>query len=196
MEFAKMQTDKISDEILCERARGGDRQAEEALVMRYQMLTRACARPYFLAGGDSEDLIQEAMFGLLKAIREYDIHRGTSFHTFAEACIKNRIRSAVTAAARGKHAPLNNSVPLESDMMGNDNSPEELMIHREESEERLSKINQQLSPLEQRILSLFLQGFSYRDIAEQIKRPAKSVDNAIQRIRHKMAKVYGVFSES
>ena len=170
--------------------------AEENLVVRYQQLTRACARPYFLAGGDSEDLIQEAMFGLLKAIREFDPGRSVSFHTFAEVCVRNRIRSAVTAAARGKHTPLNHSVPYELAIQGNEDSPEELVINREEGEERLEQVNQQLSPLERHILSLYLQGLSYQDIGQQVHRPVKSVDNAIQRIRRKVAKLYGGSSES
>ncbi len=196
MELTKEQMSELSDEVLCVNACAGDRASEEALVMRYQQLTRACARPYFLAGGDSEDLIQEAMFGLLKAIREFDPGRNASFHTFAEVCVRNRIRSAVAAAARGKHTPLNHSVPFERSMLGNDSNPEELVITREEGEERLNFINRQLSPLEQRILALYLQGLSYRDIAYQVGRPEKAVDNAVQRIRRKVAKVYGVFSES
>ena len=196
MDFTKEQICELSDEILCATACAGDRESEEALVVRYQQLTRACARPYFLAGGDSEDLIQEAMFGLLKAIREFDSQRGVSFHTFAEVCVRNRIRSAVASAARGKHTPLNHSVPFEPSMGKQEDSPEELMITREEGEERLERINRQLSPLEQRILALYLQGLSYRDIGRQVSRPVKSVDNAVQRIRRKVAKAYGVFSES
>ncbi len=164
--------------------------------MRYQRLPRSCARPYFLAGGDSEDLIQEAMFGLLKAIREFDVQRDASFRTFAEVCIRNRIRSAVTAAMRGKHVPLNDSVPFESPMLGNENSPEELFINREEEQEQMTRINRRLSPLEQQILSLYLQGYSYRDIGLQVGRPTKSVDNAVQRIRRKVTEQYGDFSES
>ena len=170
--------------------------AEEALVMRYLRLVRACARPYFLAGGDSEDLIQEAMFGLLKAIREFDARRDTQFRTFAEVCIRNRIRSAVTAAARDKHSPLNNSVPFEAMMMGSDRSPEEMFIGREEEQERMAKINQTLSWFEQDVLRLYLRGYSYQEIGAQIGRPAKSVDNAVQRIRRKMADQHGDFSES
>ena len=196
MDFTNDQIWKLSDEVLWASARAGDREAEEALVVRYQQLTRACARPYFLAGGDSEDLIQEAMFGFLKAIQEFDPQRGVSFRTFAETCIRNRIRSAVTSAARGKHTPLNHSVPYEPSMGEQEDSPEDLMISREEGEERLERINRHLSPLEQRILSLYLQGLSYRDIGRQVSRPVKSVDNAVQRIRRKVAKAYGVFSES
>ncbi len=196
MDFTVHQISEYDDEALCARAAAGDRLAEEALVMRYQRLPRSCARPYFLAGGDSEDLIQEAMFGLLKAIREFDVQRDTSFRTFAEICIRNRIRSAVTAAMRGKHVPLNDSVPFESPMLGNENSPEELFINREEEQEQMTRINRRLSPLERQILSLYLQGYSYRDIGLQVGRPTKSVDNAVQRIRRKVTEQYGDFSES
>lgn len=196
MEFTNQKTSEPSDEFLCARACAGERGAEELLVVRYQRLTRACARPYFLAGGDSEDLIQEAMIGLLKAIREYDPRRGVSFHAFAEVCVRNRIRSAVTAAARGKYAPLNHSVPFDLAVQGREDSPEELFISREEEAERLEQVNQRLSPLERQILALYLQGFSYRDIGLQAGRPAKSVDNAVQRIRRKVAQLYGGFSES
>lgn len=196
MDFTDHKISKYSDEELCTQALTGDRMAEEALVMRYLRLVRACARPYFLAGGDSEDLIQEAMFGLLKAIREFDARRDTQFRTFAEVCIRNRIRSAVTAAARDKHSPLNNSVPFEAMMMGSDRSPEEMFIGREEEQERMAKINQKLSWFEQDVLRLYLRGYSYQEIGAQIGRPAKSVDNAVQRIRRKMADQHGDFSES
>lgn len=190
-------TSEWSDEALCASAQGGDRTAEEVLVARYQQLTRACARPYFLAGGDSEDLIQEAMFGLLKAIREYDASRQAAFHTFAQVCVRNRIRSAITAAARDKHTPLNHSVPLDGAVIGEGgDSPEELLLSREATQERLDRVNRQLSSLEQRILALYLQGLSYREIGQQVARPVKAVDNAVQRIRRKVAKLYGVFSES
>ena len=103
-----------SDEALCAQAAAGDRRAEESLVVRYNRLVRMCARPYFLAGGDSEDLIQEGMVGLLGAIREYDPGKAASFRTYAEICVKNRLFSAVKAAARDKHTPLNNSVSFET----------------------------------------------------------------------------------
>ncbi len=190
------QQSEQSDELLCRLAAGGDRAAEEELVKRYLRMVRVCARPYFLAGGDSEDLIQEAMFGLLKAIREFDPQRDAAFRTFAEICIRNRIRSAVAAAARDKHAPLNNSVPFEPPMMGSGASPEDLYISREEEAERLDRLYSRLSPLERRILALFLRGLSYREISAQTGRSVKSVDNAVQRIRHKVAGTLGDFSES
>lgn len=186
---------EYSDEFLCQLAAAGDCGAEEELVKRYFRPVRICARPYFLAGGDSEDLIQEAMFGLLKAIREFDSQRDALFSTFAEVCIRNRIRSAVATAARDKHAPLNNSVPIESPMLGSSSDPEELYISREEDEERLSKLRKHLSPLEQNILTLYLRGLSYGEIAAQVGKTAKSVDNAVQRIRRKVAGNFGDFSE-
>lgn len=190
------QISEYSDEVLCKLAAGGRRDAEEELVKRYFRQVRVCARPYFLAGGDSEDLIQEAMFGLLKAIREFDPSHEARFKTFAEVCIRNRIRSAVTSAARSKHAPLNDSVPFESPMLGSGASPEELYISREEEAERFSRLDQQLSSLERNVLTLFLLGLSYQEISEQVGRPIKSVDNAVQRIRRKVAGNFGVFSES
>lgn len=187
---------EYSDETLCSLAAQGCRDAEEELVKRYFRQVRVCARPYFLAGGDSEDLIQEAMFGLLKAIREFEPNRDTRFRTFAEICIRNRIRSAVTNAARNKHAPLNDSVPFENPMLGSEASPEELYISREEETERLTRLGRQLSPLEREVLTRFLLGLSYQEISEQVGRPVKSVDNAVQRIRRKVAGSLGVFSES
>lgn len=156
--------------------------------MRYNRLVRICSRPFFLAGGDSEDLIQEAMFGLLKAIREFDPARDVSFHTFAEVCIRNRIRSVVSAAVRDKYAPLNNSVPMEdeSDVQDPTSGPEESLISREERLERLERLTAKLSSFEKKVLSLYLEGFSYEEIALQLGRPVKSVDNAVQRIRHKV----------
>ena len=189
-------TNEYSDEELCLQAASGNRAAEEILVKRYLRMVRICARPYFLAGGDSEDLIQEATFGLLKAIREFSPEHDTRFKTFAEVCIRNRIRSAVATASRSKHAPLNDSIPFESPMLGSGASPEELYINREEEAERLWRLDQRLSPLERKILSLFLHGLSYREISEQVGRPIKSVDNAIQRIRRKVAGDFGVISES
>lgn len=190
------QISEYSDEALCALAANGFRSAEEELVKRYFRQVRVCARPYFLAGGDSEDLIQEAMFGLLKAIREFDPKHDARFKTFAEVCIRNRIRSAVTNAARSKHAPLNDSVPFESPMLGSGASPEELYIIREEEAERLTRLGERLSSLECEVLKLFLLGLSYQEISEQVGRSIKSVDNAVQRIRRKVAGNFGVFSES
>lgn len=189
-------TTEYSDEVLCDKAQRGDLNAEEELVLRYQRQVRMCARPFFLAGGDSEDLIQEAMFGLIKAIREFDPSRDNRFRTFADVCIRNRIRSAITSALRGKHTPLNDSVPFESVMGESDSSPEDLFISQEEREERMTQLSRCLSALEQRVLALFLQGLSYQEISIQVGRSVKSVDNAVQRIRRKVAPYYGDISKS
>ena len=162
-----------SDEVLCGRAAAGDRVAEERLVIRYNRLVRVCARPYFLAGGDSEDLIQEGMVGLLAAIREYD---------------------------PSKHTPLNNSVSFETPLFcGNGDryayrasvqhleDPEEIFLSREAFRERMEALMGQLSGFEANVLRLYLTGLSYSEIAAEVKKSPKSVDNAVQRIRRKLA---------
>jgi len=189
-----------SDEALCARAASGDRIAEEALVIRYHRLVRICARPYFLTGGDSEDLIQEGMVGLLAAVREYDPEKGAGFRTYAEVCIKHRLISAIKAAARDKHTPLNNSVPFETPLFSENggryaygtyslalDDPEEILIGREAFQERVRALEGQLSGFEARILRLYLNGLSYSEIAAEVNRSPKSVDNAVQRIRRKLA---------
>ena len=188
MDITAFQNTQYSDEALCALAAGGDRGAEEALVLRYHRVVRICARPFFLAGGDSEDLIQEAMFGLLKAIREFDPGRDAAFRTFAEVCIRNRILTVVSAAGREKHAPLNNSVSMEEEAGLPDRAfgPEDTLILREEQVERLQRLRTKLSPLERKVLSLYLEGYSYEEIAARVGRSVKSVDNAVQRIRRKV----------
>lgn len=185
----------ITDEELCLMNR---RDAEEELVLRHTKLVRACARPYFLAGGDGEDLIQEGMLGLIKAVREYDAGRQASFKTYAELCIKHRLYSAIRSATGGKHSPLNESVSLEtpsfsehvplsrfSDAQQHQN-PEELIIGREAFEELSGRLKGQLSEFEAKVLGLYLEGLSYREIGAKINKSLKSVDNAVQRIRRKV----------
>ena len=172
--------------------------AEEALAERYARVVRMCARPYFLAGGDSEDLIQEGMLGLLSAIREYDETKGATFKTYAETCIHNRIRSAVRSANRMKNAPLNDGVSLEdvlsdeSQSLGTNfyaRSPEEQVLARETENEFISAYSRCLSKLEANILRLYLDGLSYGEMAAASGRDVKAVDNAVQRIRRKLAKL-------
>lgn len=177
----------------------GDRSAEEELVKRYMQLVRACARPFFLAGGDSEDLIQEGMFGLLSAIKQYDPENGTAFRTFAEHCIKMRLLSAIKSASRMKHFPLNDGMSLEQ-LSEESNSqlsagteifnrmPEDLILARESKEELYNALSNCLSKLESKVLDLYLDGLSYQDIASKLGKDTKSVDNAVQRIRHKLAR--------
>mgnify|MGYP002572546625 FL=1 len=200
-----------ADEALCTLAASGDRIAEEALVMRYHRLVRICARPYFLAGGDSEDLIQEGMVGLLAAIREYDSGKAASFRTFAEVCIKNRLISVIKAAARDKHIPLNNYVSFETPLFSGNGDhyaygaadqlqedPEAILLGREAFQERMRALEGQLSGFEASILRLYLNGLSYSEIAAEVNKSPKSGDNAVQRIRRKLAQhhSFGDFSES
>ena len=190
----------LGDEELCALAAAGDRGAEEALVLRYNRLVRMCARPYFLAGGDSEDLIQEGMLGLLSAIREYVPGKAAVFRTYAEVCVRNRLYSAVKAAARNKHTPLNHSVSIETPLYdraseryvsgppgGHAGDPEEILLNRESFRERMEELVGQLSGLEASILRLYLNGLSYSEIAVEVNKSPKSVDNAVQRIRRKLA---------
>ncbi len=190
---------KLSDEELCSMASEGDRIAEEVLVSRYYRLVRTCARPYFLAGGDSEDLTQEGMVGLVKAVREYDSKKEASFRTFAEICIRSRLYSVLRSAARDKHRVLNQSVSLNASEFNSDSyppstnhltqrSPEDFLIDREYAATLLSCVRKQLSAFEAEILGYYLDGLSCRKIAESVGRSPKSVDNAVQRIRRKVAR--------
>lgn len=189
-----------SDETLCSLAASGDRIAEECLAVRYGRLVRVCARPYFLAGGDSEDLIQEGMIGLLSAIRGFSPEKEANFRTYAQVCIQNRLRSAVKAAARGKHQVLNQSVPLEEQPFDEGaesypygvktlhiSDPEDELISREDREDRMKLLQSKLSGFEQTVLELYLGGLSYGEIAQRLRKPLKSVDNAVQRIRRKVS---------
>jgi RNA polymerase sporulation-specific sigma factor len=194
MEYAVLDDDRLQ-----QLAMSGDREAEEALAERYLRLVRACARPLFLAGGDSEDLIQEGTFGLLSAIRKYSPEDGTSFKSFAEHCVRMRLLSAIKSASRLKHIPLNDGISLEelSEDPGADiaalpesfrQNPERLILAKESREELSAAFSRCLSRFEVKVLNLYLEGLSYREIAERLCRNAKSVDNAVQRIRRKLAR--------
>lgn len=190
----------LSDTELHEMCIGGDAEAENELAARYSRIVRACARPFFLAGGDSEDLTQEGMLGLLSAIREYDPESNASFKTYAELCIKRRLISAVRSASRMKHAPLNEGVSLdeilsEEAQPGSAYSgesfrrvPEEQVLARESTNDFISSVSRYLSDFEVTILTHYLDGLSYNEIASMTGRSLKSVDNAVQRIRHKLAR--------
>lgn len=191
--------ERRSDEELCLLAASGSRLAEETLVTRYNRLVRTCARPFFLAGGDSEDLTQEGMVGLITAVREYDAGKEASFRTFAEICIRSRLYSVLRAAARDKQQPLNQSLSLDDSHFdsnpltsGTSNlaqrNPEDFLIDREHTAALLSGVRKQLSEFEAKILGFYLDGLSCREIAKAVNKPPKSVDNAVQRIRRKVAR--------
>lgn len=188
-----------SDEELCSLAAGGDLEAEAALVTRYYAVVRACARPLFLAGGDGEDLIQEGMFGLVRAIREFRDGKAATFRTYAEVCIRNRLYSALRAAARDKHAPLNQSVSLDHPFFDSSSfiagafdashtDPELLISDRDYVESVLTSVTRQLSEFEAQILGYYLDGLSCQEIAKIVGKSPKSVDNAVQRVRRKTAR--------
>ena len=187
------QLENLSDEELCSLSRAGQRQAEDVLATRYHWLVRSCARPYFLIGGDSEDLMQEGMFGLIKAMREFDPQRSSLFRPFAGLCIRQQVCSALRRDASQRNAPLNQSVPLNPSLL-NANSvfaqvdPERLLIDREKAASLLENTRKQLSAFEEKILGLLLDGLAYGEIAETVGKPIKSVDNAVQRIRRKVAR--------
>ena len=189
----KDQLEFLNDEEHCSLRRAWQRQAEDVLATRYHWLVRSCARPYFLIGGDSEDLMQEGMFGLIKAMREFDPQRSSLFRHFAGLCIHQQVCSALRRDASQKNAPLNQSVPLNPSLL-NANSvfaqvdPERLLIDREKAASLLENTRKQLSAFEEKILGLFLDGLAYGEIAENVGKPIKSVDNAVQRIRRKVAR--------
>ncbi len=190
---------EMEDGALCRLVAQGNREAEEILVTRYNRLVRICARPFFLVGGDSEDLIQEGMLGLLKAIRNYDASRDASFRTFAEICIRSRLYSILRSQNRNKHAALNHSIVVEAPFFDSNSytvgtldlsrsNPEDLMILQENFNEMWKRVQNQLSEFEAKILGFYLDGLSYQEIAVMVSKSPKSVDNAVQRIRRKVAR--------
>ena len=188
----------LGDEELLRRLRAGDADAEEALYMRYKPVVRSRARTYFLVGADREDIIQEGMIGLYKAVCDYEFDKQASFRVFAELCITRQIISAVKAATRLKHAPLNSAVSLQSTFDQSErsleqmllptqsNDPEAILMQRQQYDSMHQAMLQLLSPLEKEVLSMYLKGMSYQEIAQKLQRSEKSVDNALQRIKNKL----------
>ncbi len=190
------------DEEVIGDARSGNNKALEYLINKYKSFVRAKARTYFLIGADREDIIQEGMIGLYKAIRDFREDKLSSFRAFAELCITRQIITAIKTATRQKHIPLNSYVSLnkpifdeESDRTLMDiiseesiSDPEEMIINREEFTGIEVKMGEILSGLEWEVLSLYLQGRSYQEIAEELDRHVKSIDNALQRVKRKLEK--------
>lgn len=192
---------KTDEEIVIE-ARNGDNRALEYLLCKYQNFVKAKAKSYFLIGADKEDIYQEGMIGLFKAIRDFRTDKLASFKAFAELCVTRQIITAVKTATRQKHIPLNTYVSLnkpiydeESDRTLLDiisgvkvSDPEELVISREEVESIENEIGEVLSDLEMEVLMSYLDGKSYQEIACDLDRHAKSIDNALQRVKRKLEK--------
>jgi len=192
----------MTDEAIVALANDGDLDAQDFLINKYKNFVRAKARSYFLIGADREDIIQEGMIGLYKAIRDFKPDKLSSFRAFAELCITRQIITAIKTATRQKHIPLNSYVSLnkpiydeESDrtlldiISGNRiTDPEEFIIGHEDFLKIEAKIGEILSSLEKEVLSLYLQGRSYQEIAVLLNRHIKSIDNALQRVKRKIEK--------
>ncbi|MFZ5651298.1 MAG: RNA polymerase sporulation sigma factor SigH [Bacillota bacterium] len=190
----------LIDEDVVEYAREGDDVALEYLINKYKNFVRAKARSYFLIGADREDIIQEGMIGLYKAIRDFRMDKLSSFRAFAELCITRQIITAIKTATRQKHIPLNSYVSLNKPIYDEDSDrtlldvisgtkitdPEELIISREEFDDIEEKMGEILSSLEWKVLMSYLEGKSYQEIAEDLKRHVKSIDNALQRVKRKL----------
>lgn len=189
-----------TDEELARRARQGDEAAMQRLVQRFRPMLRERCRHHFLVGADPDDLTQEALIGLYLAVRAHDPAAGASFRTFAELCVSRQLVSAVRAATRLKHGPLNDYVPLHAPLGdGSDRTladvlagpcssdPVEEVVARERVRTLRGHVARALSELEVEVLRLHLDGVGYREIAVRLQRRAKSVDNALQRIRRKLA---------
>lgn len=193
---------KLEDEKIVECARNDDVEALEYLINKYRHFVRAKARSYFLIGADREDIIQEGMIGLYKAIRDFRPDKLSSFRAFAELCITRQIITAIKTATRQKHIPLNSYVSLNKPIYDEDSDrilldiisgpkitdPEELVISREEFDDIEEKIGELLSSLERDVLMSYLEGKSYQEIAEELDRHVKSIDNALQRVKRKLEK--------
>ncbi len=190
---------KMRDDELLELFHGGNGEAGSELAVRYRPLIKRCTRPYFLVGGDSEDLIQEGMIGLVSSMQSYRRDSEASFKSYAEVCIRRRILSAIKAASRFKHMPLNYRLSLE-ELYGKDGealgalaeeyarTPEELVIEQENKNDLYMLARSLLSPLEKRVLAGYLDGASYEEIAARCRKPVKSVDSALQRIKRKLSR--------
>lgn len=192
--------EELSDEMLIEQVHQGNTEALDYLITKYRLFVKAKARSYFLIGADREDIVQEGMIGLYKAIRDFKGDKLSSFRAFAELCITRQIITAIKTATRQKHIPLNSYVSLDKPIYDEESDrtlmdiitssesedPEHLMINREEYSRLEGKIGEILSELEQQVLALYLDGQSYNEISEELNRHVKSIDNALQRVKRKL----------
>ena len=192
-----MKYEAYSDEELIVKLREGDGDIADYLIEKYKPLVRKKTNAMYLIGGENEDLIQEGMIGLFKAIRNYNEEKGCNFFSFAELCIGSQLYSALESSNRKKHQPLNtyisfsategeNGMTLEELLTGYGINPEQMMLEAERQREFAAKLEEKLSPMEKKVLRLYLDGNSYVNIGELLGKPAKSIDNTLQRIRSKI----------
>lgn len=200
--MTKQDFENMPDEDVALLAQEADGAALEYLLNKYKNFVRTKARSYFLIGADHEDIVQEGMIGLYKAIRDYRKDKLKSFRAFAELCITRQIITAIKTATRQKHIPLNNYVSLNRPIYDEDSdrtlldvisedtptNPEEMLIDREDLSVIEGRIGQMLSPMEKQVLVLYMEGKSYVEIGEEMGRHVKSIDNALQRIKRKLLK--------
>ena len=183
----------IPDEELIRRAQNGEKKLEEFLIDKYKGMVRKKAHAMFLIGGEQEDLIQEGMIGLFRAVRDYRPSKNASFATFASLCVERQIYKAIEISGRQKHRPLNSYIslseensPLKNTEDTKQQNPEEIIIDRESTNLMQEKIKARLSPFENQVLRAYLEGKDYHQIARQMEKSPKSIDNALQRIRNKI----------
>ncbi|MCL6552029.1 MAG: RNA polymerase sporulation sigma factor SigH [Firmicutes bacterium] len=190
----------LADEDLVDYAKSGDDRAAEFLIGKYRNFVRVKAKAYFLIGADREDIIQEGMIGLYKAIRDFRRDKLSSFRAFAELCITRQIITAIKTATRQKHIPLNSYISLNKPIYDEDSDrtlldvissikvadPEELVINQEASATMRERIRKNLSELECKVLTAYLEGKSYQEMANELNRHVKSIDNALQRVKRKL----------
>jgi len=195
--------ESLTDEQIIELIHKGDLLAQEYLIEKYKGLVRIKTRSYFMLGADREDIIQEGMIGLYKAIRDFKGEKQSNFFSFAELCIVRQIITAIKTAGRQKHIPLNSYMSLNRSVYDENDectyiellsydissNPEAMIIDTEEKNSIEKRIAVALSPLERRVLSLYLRGKSYTEIAERINKDEKSIDNALQRVKKKVEKI-------
>ena len=197
--------DRMTDEQLLCDYKNGNQEIMDYLMVKYKSMVRKKARAMYLLGGENEDLIQEGMIGLIKAVRDFDVTQKTSFSSFAELCVSRQMYSAIEASNRKKHLPLNSYVSLYEDSAqvgegrslplidtiesSKENDPEVLYFGKEYTEAFAEQLKELLSPLENHVLYLHLMGTDYRTIAELLGKSPKSVDNALQRIKTKAQKI-------
>ena len=194
----------LTDEEIIRRVRGGEKEGTDYLLEKYKNLVRKKARALYLIGGDNDDLIQEGMIGLYKAIRDYDVEKENVFRSFASVCIDRQLYNAVKGANRLKNSPLNTYISLDIpvEARGNEengaatlgemlewvgvSNPEDILIDRERVGKIEQYIRQNLSEFEQKVVNLYVDGMNYQQIAKELEKTPKSIDNALQRIKKKL----------